>query len=83
MRWAISTPAQFFAAAEADLGPLTPQFAAGTFAPLRQWLTDRIHRHGQCYTAAELVQEITGKPLSHAPLMAQLRAKLAPLYGLD
>ena len=75
--------AQLFEQAEKDLGALGPQFAAGEFAPLRHWLSANIHRHGQCFTAAELVQKITGKPLSHGPLMAQLRQKLAPLYGLN
>jgi carboxypeptidase Taq len=74
--------AQFFAQAEKDLGPLAPRFARGEFAPLREWLGEKIHRHGRCFTAAELVENITGKPLSHAPLMAQLRDKFAPLYGL-
>jgi carboxypeptidase Taq len=73
---------QLFAQAESDLGALGPQFARGEFAPLRNWLGERIHRHGQCYSAAELVQKITGKPLSHDPLIAHLREKLAPLYGL-
>ena len=35
------------------------------------------------YTAGELVVKVTGKPLSHQPLIAHLRRKLAPLYGLD
>jgi carboxypeptidase Taq len=74
--------AQFFEQAEAELGPLAPRFARGEFAPLREWLTDRIHGHGQCYSAAELVQRITGKPLSPVPLLGHLRRKLAPLYCL-
>lgn len=74
---------QFFEQAHADLGDLSAQFARGEFQPLREWLGTNIHSQGQCYTAAELVQKITGKPLSHAPLMAHLRNKLAPLYGLN
>ena len=73
---------QFFAQANADLGDLSAQFVRGEFAPLGEWLRANIHAHGQRYTAAELVQRITGKPLSHAPLMAHLYQKLAPLYGL-
>ena len=73
--------AQFFEQAVADLGDLDAQFARGEFAPLRQWLQDRIHRHGQCYTASELVQRVTGRPLTHEPLMRHLRSKLGPLYG--
>jgi carboxypeptidase Taq len=74
---------QFFDQAEQELGPLSKQFARGEFRALRQWLGEKIHRHGQRYTAAELAQRTTGKPLSHAPLIAHLRRKLAPLYGLN
>ncbi|HET6884210.1 MAG TPA: carboxypeptidase M32 [Pirellulales bacterium] len=74
--------AQFFEQADRDLGGLADQFAAGKFGPLREWLADKIHRHGQRYTARQLVERITGRPLSHEPLLAHLRGKLAPLYGL-
>jgi carboxypeptidase Taq len=74
--------AQFFARADADLGGLDKQFAAGEFAPLADWLRDKIHRCGQRFTAAELVQRITGQPLAHRPLIEKLRRKLGPLYGL-
>jgi carboxypeptidase Taq len=74
---------QFFATAETELGALEQQFARGEFQPLGQWLRGKIHRVGQCYSAAELVERVTGKPLSHAPLIAHLRAKLGPLYRLN
>jgi carboxypeptidase Taq len=74
--------AQFFARADRDLGGLAPLLARGEFQPLRQWLHEKIHQQGQRYTAAELVERVTGSSLSHAPLMAHLRGKLGPLYGL-
>ena len=73
--------AQFFAEADSQLGGLAPLFARGEFQPLRQWLLDNIHRHGQRFTAAELVQRVTGRPLSHEPLLSQLRSKFGQLYG--
>ena len=73
---------QFFETADAQLGGLHAQFAKGEFSPLRNWLKDNIHAYGQCYSATELVERITGKPLSHEPLMRHLRGKLEPLYGL-
>ena len=73
---------QFFAAADAELGGLGPQFAAGQFAELRGWLVEKIHVAGQRFTAAELIERVSGKPLSHRPLIEHLRGKLAPLYGL-
>jgi len=75
--------AQFFQAAEGALGDLQPLLATGDFRPLREWLGEKIYQHGQCYAAMELATEVSGKPLSHAPLMAHLRGKLQPLYGLD
>jgi carboxypeptidase Taq len=74
--------AQFFRQADKDLGGLERQFALGQFLPLRDWLREKIHHQGQRYTAAELVQNITGKPLDHKPLIDYLRKKLGPLYGI-
>lgn len=74
--------AQLFAAADTELGGLHDQFARGEFAPLLEWLRTNIHQAGQCYPAAELVQCVTGKSLSHEALIAQLNSKLAPLYGI-
>jgi len=75
--------AQLFEQADSDLGGLGQQFEIGEFKPLKNWLTQNIHKRGQCYTAAELVKTITGAELSHEPLMRHLRGKLAPLYELD
>jgi carboxypeptidase Taq len=74
--------AQFFEAADKELGGLAALFAKGEFLPLREWLRDKIHSQGQCYTATELNQRITGQPLSPAALMRHLRGKLEPLYSL-
>lgn len=74
---------QFFEQADADLGGLSPQFANGQFEPLKNWLREKIHRPGQCFPADKLVQNVTGKPLSHAPLMRHLRGKFGPLYGIS
>ena len=73
---------QFFSAANSQLGDLDDQFARGQFAPLREWLTANIHQHGQCYSAAQLVARVTGRPLDHHSLMEHLRHKLGSLYGL-
>ncbi|MCC6126216.1 MAG: carboxypeptidase M32 [Pirellulales bacterium] len=74
--------AQYFEQARKELGDLDAMFARGEFRPLLDWLRANIHRHGQCYTAAELVERVTGKPLSHEPLMRHLRGKFGELYGV-
>lgn len=74
--------AQFFDQAEADLGDLNSQFASGDFSQLLGWLRTNIHQPGRCYSAPELVEKVTGKPLSHEPLVSYLKNKLEPLYGI-
>lgn len=74
--------AQFFDQAEHDLGGLTEDFRSGDFRPLGEWLRANVHAHGRRYTPAELVQRITGKPLTHVPLITQLRSKYGEIYRL-
>lgn len=74
--------AQFFAAAGQELGDLPDQFARGEFAPLLDWLRTHIHQHGRRYSASELVQRVTGHPLSSTALVEYLQTKYRPLYGL-
>jgi carboxypeptidase Taq len=75
--------AQFFEQAERDIGPLDEQFRRGDFAPLLSWLRAKIHTVGRRYRASELVERVTGRPLSHEPLVRHLWRKFGPLYELD
>ena len=75
--------AQFFAKADHDLGGLASQFARGEFAPLREWLRREVHEPGCRYTAPELIERVTGQPLSHEPLMKHLNGKFGPLNPLS
>jgi hypothetical protein len=74
--------AQFFARAEADLGPLEEKFAGGDFAPLLAWLRDRIHSQGHRLWARPLVREVTGVDLQPSYLVRYLQRKFGALYGL-
>ena len=74
--------AQFFEQARQEVGDLNAQFAEGVFEPLKNWLTEKIYSQGQRYRASELIEVVTGKPLSHEPLIRHLRAKYEALYGI-
>ena len=74
--------AQFFDAAEQQIGDLQGKFAKGEFQPLLQWLRENVHSHGQRFSASRLVQVVTGKPLSDKPLTQQLNERFRPLYGI-
>ncbi len=75
--------AQFFVAANKDLGDLSAMFAKGNFRPLLDWLHQNIHCRGKQLRASDLVRRVTGQPLSHQPLIAHLHAKFDELYGLN
>jgi carboxypeptidase Taq len=74
--------AQFFAKAQEDIPDLMDQFALGKFDALLKWLVKNIHGQGKRYHAEELVKLVTGKKLSHKPLMTALNRKFKPLYGI-
>jgi carboxypeptidase Taq len=74
--------AQFMGQARGDLPGLDDDFRRGQFGRLRGWLNEKIHRPGQRHRAGELCRRVTGRPLSHRPLLTYLRDKYAPLYGL-
>lgn len=73
--------AQFFEAAREALPNLDGEIGAVRLMPLLEWLREHIHRQGKRYRAAELVERVTGKALSHEPFIEYLRGKYQPLYG--
>ena len=73
--------AQFFAAAQHQLGDLEEAFARGEFAPFLAWLRTNIHSQGRRLPAVELVKQVTGQEPSPAALLEYLNQKYAPIYG--
>jgi carboxypeptidase Taq len=74
--------AQLMGAARRDLGDLDGDFRRGEFGRLKGWLNEKVHKAGRRYPAGVLCERITGRPLSHKPLIDYLRGKYAPLYGI-
>ncbi len=73
---------QFFEQAKTELGDLSTMFARGEFRPLKEWLNQKIHRHGMHHRASVLVEQVTSRPLSAEPLLTHLRSRFAPLFGV-
>jgi carboxypeptidase Taq len=74
--------AQFFDAALKAHPGIPDEIRQGEFANLHGWLKDNLYQHGSKYTASELVQRITGGPLSIGPYIRYLRHKYGELYAL-
>jgi len=73
--------AQLWEAAAEDLGDLDEMIGRGELETLREWLGERIHRHGARYMPAELAERALGGPLDPEALLRRLRGKYGELYG--
>jgi carboxypeptidase Taq len=54
----------------------------GRIGPIREWLTETVHRHGQRYRADELVRRATGEDLTADYFLEYAREKYGELYDL-
>jgi len=69
--------AQLMRRAALDLPALNGELARGEYGALRNWLREKIHRHGLRYRPAELMQHVTGEPTRSAGHLEYLRKKFA------
>jgi len=74
--------AQFYDAALQAHPEIAAEIEAGEFGTLHSWLVENIYRHGRKYTPAELIERVTGGPLSVEPYIRYLRLKYGELYTL-
>jgi carboxypeptidase Taq len=63
-----------------DLPDIEEALAAGRFAPVHEWLADRVFRWGCRLTPTELLLNITGEKLSAAPFLDYIETKYRELY---
>jgi carboxypeptidase Taq len=73
---------QLWEQAHAELPELEQSIAAGELVPLREWLRDRVHRHGSKFSSAELLGKVVSGPIAVAPFVRYLKAKLGDAYGI-
>jgi len=74
--------AQFFDRAVKANPGIPADIRRGEFGVLHGWLGENLYRHGAKFTASELIERVTGGPLSIEPYLDYLWGKYAPLYGL-
>jgi carboxypeptidase Taq len=74
---------QLWERVHADLPDLDQRIAAGELYPLREWLVEKVHRHGSKFTTTELLERAVGSPIAVGPFVSYLKHKLGGVYGLD
>ncbi|MFM7635693.1 MAG: carboxypeptidase M32, partial [Cyanobacteriota bacterium] len=71
--------AQISEAMERDLGSIDQRLASGQAAALLDWLGQRVYPLGRSVNAADLVERVSGEPLSATAFLSYLRHKLESL----
>lgn len=54
----------------------------GELAPIKEWLTEKVYRHGKLLDPAEIILNVTGEPLNPDYLVAYLEEKYKDIYKL-
>jgi carboxypeptidase Taq len=74
--------AQLWERVREDHPDLDERIAAGDFAPLRDWLGERVHRYGRMFTPAQTLRRAIGAELDAQPFLEYLWAKHADIHGV-
>ncbi|WP_141327419.1 carboxypeptidase M32 [Myxococcus sp. AB025B] len=74
--------ASLYRVAGRELTDLDAQLRQGKMLSLRDWLRERVHRHGFRLPAEERMRVVTGQGLTDADFLTHLRSKYGALYGI-
>ncbi len=69
--------AQVWQAARRDLPDMDSRLEAGDLAPLREWLRERVHRHGRRLEPRDVIREAVGGDTDPGPYLDHARARAA------
>jgi carboxypeptidase Taq len=74
--------AQLMEKIRTEIRDLDGHIERGEFEVLLNWLRTNVYRHGRKFTPNELMERVTGKPLTPGPWIAYVRQKFEALYGI-
>jgi len=74
--------AMFFEAAVQARPQIPDDISRGEFGALHNWLKENIYQYGRKFTAGEMVQRVTGGPMTIEPYLHYLQNKFGELYRL-
>jgi carboxypeptidase Taq len=74
--------AQFRNTLAKEMPDFRDRIRAGEVLAIREWLREKIHRHGKMLTPKEIVRSVTGEDINAKYLVSYLHEKYDPLYNL-
>ncbi len=73
---------QFYAIMQKEIPDIKKKITKGEFGTIREWLRKNIHATGKTYSAAALVEKLTGEPLTSKYYKKYIEEKYNELYDL-
>ena len=74
--------AQFYNQASLEIPGLEDQIAQGELLTLKSWLNEKVHRHGQFYSANQLCENLTGEKLNPQHFLKYAAEKFGAIYNV-
>ncbi|MDD9267773.1 carboxypeptidase M32 [Paenibacillus sp. GCM10023248] len=74
--------AQFTHTLRKELPAFESLIAEGNLGPIKDWLTDKVYKHGKLLTPNEIVRDVTGEDLNPDYLVQYLEEKYQAVYGI-
>jgi carboxypeptidase Taq len=65
-----------------ELPDVDAQIEAGEFSELREWLREKLYRHGRKFTPRETLALVVGGPIDPEPYLRYLELKVSEVYGV-
>ena len=65
-----------------ELSDVEKNIEKGSFAPIKAWLNEKIHRQGSLFTPHDLVCRVTGESLNPEYFIEYLKKKYSAIYPL-
>ncbi|MNM31033.1 putative metalloprotease YpwA [compost metagenome] len=75
--------AQFLNTLRKELPEFDSLVASGNLLPIKEWLTEAIYRYGMSETPSQIIERVTGEPLSPDYLADYLEQKYRDIYRLN
>ena len=75
--------AQIYNTIKKEIPDIEEQIAKGNLIQFREWLQEKIHKHGRTETPFELMTRVTGEPITSKYFIEYIKNKYSNLYSLD
>lgn len=68
---------QIWRTLQRDVSNTEQLMSGGNFRPILEWLTDNVYSQGKRYTPKQLIERVTGRPMSTQDYIVGMRAKFS------